>query len=192
MPWVLSGCCCLEERRGAFDKQQAILKQRERAAYRQGIMKTAALALVVIGLLTGLAIYAFLQRREAQEQTKDASAQSRAPQEQARIVETPRLAAQASEKKAEDARDQADEFSDHEVNSFVHHYARFVDEYVQACQAAKTGDTTRFVELQKQVEQLENQVASVTVKLKAHPDEIRRYEEVIAGYTQRMIDATKQ
>jgi class 3 adenylate cyclase/tRNA A-37 threonylcarbamoyl transferase component Bud32 len=49
----------LEERREAFDKQQAILKERERAAYRRGILRTAALALVVIGLVSGLAVYAF-------------------------------------------------------------------------------------------------------------------------------------
>ena len=54
----------LEERRETFDKQQALLKERERAAYRRGITRTAALALVVIGLVSVLAIYAFFQRRE--------------------------------------------------------------------------------------------------------------------------------
>ena len=77
---------CLEERRAAFNKQQAILKERERAAYRRGIMRTAALALVVIGLLTWLAIYAFVQRHEAQEQTKEASAQRKAAEESASRV----------------------------------------------------------------------------------------------------------
>jgi len=84
----------LEERQEAFDKQQAILKERERAAYRRGILRTAALALVVIGFVTGLAVYAFLQRHEAQNQ--------------ARLAEARRIASQASEKKANDARDQAD------------------------------------------------------------------------------------
>jgi tetratricopeptide (TPR) repeat protein/class 3 adenylate cyclase/tRNA A-37 threonylcarbamoyl transferase component Bud32 len=98
----------LEERRAASEKQQAILKQHERAAYRRGIMRTAALALVVIGLVTGLAIYAFVERHEARQQTKEASAQRAAAQEQARIAETRRLAAQAAEKNANDARDQAD------------------------------------------------------------------------------------
>ena len=92
---------CLEERRVAFDKQQALLKDRERAAYRRGIMRTLALALVVIGLVSGLAIYAFLQRQKALTQRT-------AAEEQARIAETQRLAAQASEKKANNARDQAD------------------------------------------------------------------------------------
>ncbi len=65
----------LGERREASDRQQAILRQRERAAYRRGILRTAALAMVVIGLVTGLAVYAFFQRHEAQEKTKEASAQ---------------------------------------------------------------------------------------------------------------------
>jgi class 3 adenylate cyclase/tRNA A-37 threonylcarbamoyl transferase component Bud32/tetratricopeptide (TPR) repeat protein len=91
----------LEERRTASNKQQALLKERERAAYRRGILRTAALASVVIGLLSALAVYAFLQRQEALTQRT-------AAQKQAGIAETRRLAAQASEKKANDARDQAD------------------------------------------------------------------------------------
>jgi class 3 adenylate cyclase/tRNA A-37 threonylcarbamoyl transferase component Bud32/tetratricopeptide (TPR) repeat protein len=92
---------CLAERRAASDQQQAILRERERAAYRRAIMRTAALALVVIGAVTGLAIYALLQRHQALTQRTTA-------QEQARIAETRRLAAEASEKKANAARDQAD------------------------------------------------------------------------------------
>jgi class 3 adenylate cyclase/tetratricopeptide (TPR) repeat protein/tRNA A-37 threonylcarbamoyl transferase component Bud32 len=112
----------LQERRETFDKQQAILKERERAAYRRGIMRTAALALVVIGLVSGLAVYAFFQRHEALTQRKaaeeqgrianvqrlKAEEQKRAAEEQALIAETRRLAAQTSEKRANDARDQAD------------------------------------------------------------------------------------
>jgi class 3 adenylate cyclase/tetratricopeptide (TPR) repeat protein len=113
---------CLEERREAFDKQQAILKERERAAYRRGIIRAAALALIVIGLVSGLAVYAFFQRHEALAQRKEAEEQGRianvqrlkaeeqthSAEEQARIAETRRLAAQTSEKKANDAREQAD------------------------------------------------------------------------------------
>jgi len=83
-------------------------------------------------------------------------------------------------------------FTDPEVNSFVQAYAQFVDEYVQACQAAKTGDTARFIQLQKEVDSLEKQVGQLTEKLKSRPDEARKYEQVIAGYTQKMIDASKQ
>jgi class 3 adenylate cyclase/tetratricopeptide (TPR) repeat protein len=98
----------LEERRAAAEKQQALLKERERAAYRRGIIRTAALALVVIGVVSGLAIYAFSQRHQARRAAKEASAQRRAAQEQARIAENRRLAAQTSERNANDARDQAD------------------------------------------------------------------------------------
>jgi serine/threonine protein kinase/class 3 adenylate cyclase len=99
----------LEERREAFDKQQAILKERERAAYRRGILRTAALALVVIVLVSGLAVYAFFQRHEALTHRKAAEEQTRAAETQTRIAETQRQSAQASEKRANNARDQADE-----------------------------------------------------------------------------------
>jgi tetratricopeptide (TPR) repeat protein len=92
---------CLAERRATSEQQQALLRERERAAYRRGIMRTVALALVVIAVVTGLAFYALLQRHEALMQRTTA-------QEQARIAETRRLAAEASEKKANAARDQAD------------------------------------------------------------------------------------
>jgi serine/threonine protein kinase len=98
----------LEERRAASEKQQALLKERERAAYRRGIMRTAALALAVIGIVSGLALYSFWQRHEARRTAREASTQRKAAQQQARIAETRRLAAQASEKKADDARSQAD------------------------------------------------------------------------------------
>jgi serine/threonine-protein kinase len=98
----------LEERRAESDRQQAILRQRERAAYRQGIMRTTALAMVVIALVSGLAVYSFVQRHKADRKTKEASRERKAAQEQAQIAETRRLAAQTSEKKANDARDQAD------------------------------------------------------------------------------------
>jgi tetratricopeptide (TPR) repeat protein len=113
---------CLQERRESFDKQQAILKERERAAYRLGILRTAALAFVVIGLVSGLAVYALFQRHEALTQRKaaeeqgrtanvqrlKAEEQTRAAEKQTRIAETQRMAAQTSEKRANDARDQAD------------------------------------------------------------------------------------
>jgi class 3 adenylate cyclase/tetratricopeptide (TPR) repeat protein len=98
----------LEERRVASQKQQTLLKERERAAYRRGTMRTAGLALAVIGIVSGLALYAFWQRHEARRTAKEASTQRRAAQEQAQIAETRRLAAQASEKNANDARSQAD------------------------------------------------------------------------------------
>jgi serine/threonine-protein kinase len=91
----------LEERREACEKQQALLKQRERAAYRRGILRTSALAIVVIAVVSALAAYAFFLRQEALRQRAEAQAQ-------ARLAEDRRIAAQNSEKQANDARDQAD------------------------------------------------------------------------------------
>jgi class 3 adenylate cyclase/tetratricopeptide (TPR) repeat protein/tRNA A-37 threonylcarbamoyl transferase component Bud32 len=98
----------LEERRLAAEKQQALLKERERAAYRLGIVRTAALALVVIAMVGGLALYAFWQRHEARRTAREASIQRKAAQQQARIAERRRLDAQTSEKEANDVRSQAD------------------------------------------------------------------------------------
>jgi WD40 repeat protein/class 3 adenylate cyclase len=90
----------LEERRAAFNKQQAVLKEREQAAYRRGIMRTAATALVVIGLLAWLAVYAFMQRHEAQQQTKEASVQRKAAEEYAMRVQEQLVRAQIEEGRA--------------------------------------------------------------------------------------------
>ena len=101
---------CLEERREAFDKQQAILKERERAAYRRGILRTAALALVVIGLVSGLAVYAFFQRHEAQQQKVEAERQARLATEAQHTAEKQALLARAAEDKAKEAASQANVF----------------------------------------------------------------------------------
>ena len=77
----------LEERRTACYKQQAILEERERAAYRRGILRTAALALVVLGLVSGFAVYALFQRHEALTQRK-------AAEEQGRVANVQRLKAE--------------------------------------------------------------------------------------------------
>jgi cytoskeletal protein RodZ len=106
----------LEERRAVFGKQQAILKERERAAYRRGIMRTAALALVVIGFVTGIAIYAFFQRHAAQEKTKEASAQRTA-------AVTAKVEAEKQKREALAARDEL-EAKNRELGSLLQEAAR--------------------------------------------------------------------
>ena len=73
-------------------------------------------------MVSGLAVYAFFQRHDALTQRKaaeeqgqianvqrlKAEEQTRAAEKQTRIAETQRVSAQASEKRANDARDQAD------------------------------------------------------------------------------------
>lgn len=87
--------------------------------------------------------------------------------------------------------DELPKFSDAEVNQFVSQYADLVTKYIQAYQAAKAGNPSAFDQLKTQVKQLQDEVAKVTEKLKTKPEEAQRYEQFIANYTEKMIDATK-
>jgi hypothetical protein len=87
--------------------------------------------------------------------------------------------------------DELPKFSDAEVNQFVSQYADFVAKYIQAYQAAKAGNPAAFDQLKTQVQQLQDDVAKVAEKLKAKPEEAQRYEQFIATYTEKMIDASK-
>ena len=87
--------------------------------------------------------------------------------------------------------DELPKFSDAEVNTFVSQYADFVTKYIQAYQAAKAGNPSAFDQLKTQVKQLQDEVATVAEKLKTKPEEAQRYEQFVANYTEKMIDATK-
>jgi hypothetical protein len=87
--------------------------------------------------------------------------------------------------------DELPKFSDAEVNQFVSQYADLVTKYIQAYQAAKAGNPSAFDQLKTQVKQLQDEVANVAEKLKTKPEEAHRYEQFIADYTEKMIDATK-
>lgn len=87
--------------------------------------------------------------------------------------------------------DELPKFSDAEVNQFVSQYADLVTKYIQAYQAAKAGNPSAFDQLKTQVKQLQDEVAKVAEKLKTKPEEAQRYEQFIASYTEKMIDATK-
>jgi len=87
--------------------------------------------------------------------------------------------------------DELPKFSDAEVNQFVSQYSDFVTKYIQAYQAAKAGNPAAFDQLKTQVKQLQDEVAKVAEKLRSKPEEIKRYEQFIATYTEKMIDATK-
>ena len=90
-----------------------------------------------------------------------------------------------------DKADELPKFSDAEVNQFVSQYADLVTKYIQAYQAAKAGNPSAFDQLKTQVKQLQDEVANVAEKLKTKPEEAQRYEQFIASYTEKMIDATK-
>jgi peptidoglycan hydrolase CwlO-like protein len=87
--------------------------------------------------------------------------------------------------------DDLPKFSDSEVNNFVNQYADFVGKYIEAYKAAKTGNASAFDQLKTQVQPLQNKVSTVADKLKSNPAEVQKYEEFIATYTEKMIDATK-
>jgi uncharacterized phage infection (PIP) family protein YhgE len=87
--------------------------------------------------------------------------------------------------------DELPKFSDAEVNQFVSQYADFVTKYIQAYQAAKAGNPAAFDQLKTQVQQLQDEVAKVAEKLKSKPEEAQKYEEFIASYAEKMIDASK-
>ena len=87
--------------------------------------------------------------------------------------------------------DELPKFSDAEVNQFVSQYADFVTKYIQAYQAAKAGNPAAFEQLKTQVQQLQDEVAKVAEKLKAKPEEAQRYEQFIANYTEKRMDASK-
>ena len=77
------------------------------------------------------------------------------------------------------------------MNQFVSQYADFVTKYIQAYQAAKAGNAAAFDQLKTQVQQLQDEVPKVAEKLKAKPEEAQRYEQFIANYTEKMINASK-
>jgi peptidoglycan hydrolase CwlO-like protein len=87
--------------------------------------------------------------------------------------------------------DELPKFSDPEVNTFVSDYAAFVTKYIQAYQAAQTGNLSQFAQVKTQVKQLQDQVTKVADKLLSKPDEAQRYEQFITEYTEKMVDATK-
>jgi uncharacterized coiled-coil DUF342 family protein len=87
--------------------------------------------------------------------------------------------------------DELPKFSDAEVNQFVSQYADLVTKYIQAYQAAKAGNPSAFDQLKAQVKQLQDELAKVAEKLKTTPEEAQRYEQFIANYTEKMIDASK-
>ncbi|MBV8101508.1 MAG: hypothetical protein JOZ31_20380 [Verrucomicrobia bacterium] len=84
--------------------------------------------------------------------------------------------------------DELPKFSDAEVTQFVSKYADFVTNYIKAYQA---GNPAAFDQLKTQVQQLQDEVAKVADKLKENPEEAQRYQQFIATYTEKMIDASK-
>jgi len=80
-------------------------------------------------------------------------------------------------------------FSDPDVNTFVKSYAQFVDDYVAALKAAKTGDNSKLSGVQARAGDLQSQATQASGKLKA--DENAKFQAFVATCTQKITDATK-
>jgi hypothetical protein len=80
-------------------------------------------------------------------------------------------------------------FTDPDVNNFVKTYAQFVDDYIVALQAAKTGDNSKLADVQTKAGQLQSQATQAAGKLK--PDESEKFQKFVASCSQKIVDAAK-
>ena len=81
-------------------------------------------------------------------------------------------------------------FIDPDVNIFVKSYGQFVTDYVDAYEAAKTGDSSKLQALQPKSRELQVQAAQITGKIK--PDEAEKFSSFIGRCSQEISDVTKQ
>ena len=88
------------------------------------------------------------------------------------------------------AEEEASKFSDDKVREFVKGYVELVYAYRDAYGKA-TKDPNDLAQLKGKVEALKTQVTTVGEKLQSKPAEAERFEQFVADYTQKMIDATK-
>src|SRR5258705_3562797 len=69
-------------------------------------------------------------------------------------------------------------FSDPDVNTFVKNYAQFVDDYITALKAAKTGDNSKLAGVQTKAGEHQGQATQAAGKLK--PDESEQAQQLVA------------
>jgi hypothetical protein len=81
-------------------------------------------------------------------------------------------------------------FSESEVNTFVKSYALFVDDYVAAYKAAKSGVASKMQALQAKSPELQAQGARLAGKIK--PDETEKYKAFITSCMQKIVAAAQQ
>jgi hypothetical protein len=80
-------------------------------------------------------------------------------------------------------------FSDPDVNTFVKTYAQFVDDYVTALKAAKTGDNSKLAGVQTKATELQTQATNAAGKLKA--DESDKFQKFVATCAQKIVAASQ-
>jgi hypothetical protein len=81
-------------------------------------------------------------------------------------------------------------FSEPEVNTFVKSYAQFVDDYITAYKAAKSGDSSKVQALQAKSPELQAQGAQLVGKVK--PDETEKFKAFITSCVQKILAAAQQ
>ena len=81
-------------------------------------------------------------------------------------------------------------FSDPDVNTFVKSYAQFVTDYVDAYNAAKTGDSSKLPALQPKSRELQVQAAQIAGKIK--PDESEKFSAFVGRCSEKISAVTKQ
>ena len=81
-------------------------------------------------------------------------------------------------------------FSEPEVNTFVKSYAQFVDDYIEAYKAAKSGDALKMQALQTKAPELQAQGGQLAGKIK--PDETDKYKAFITSCMQKIVAAAQQ
>jgi hypothetical protein len=86
--------------------------------------------------------------------------------------------------------DDIPQFSDADVNTFVKSYAQFTTDYVEACKAVKTGDSSKMQALQTKAPELQAQATQVAGKVKA--DEAPKFQAFVTTCQQKIVDAMKE
>src|ERR1700724_1595943 len=79
-------------------------------------------------------------------------------------------------------------FSDPDVNTFVKTYAQFVDDYITALKAAKTGDNSKLAGMQAKESELQQQLAQLTQPNgKVKQDEAEKFQNFLATYKDKIL-----
>jgi Ca2+-binding EF-hand superfamily protein len=86
--------------------------------------------------------------------------------------------------------DDIPQFSNADVNAFVKNYAQFTSDYVDACKAVKTGDSSKMTALQSKAPELQAQASQMAGKVTA--DEATKFQTFISACAQKIVDAMKE
>jgi hypothetical protein len=86
--------------------------------------------------------------------------------------------------------DDIPQFSDPDVTAFVKAYAQFTSDYIDACKAVKTGDSSKMTALQSKAPELQAQASQMAGKVKA--DEAPKFQAFISDSTKKIVAAMQE